>query len=45
MAGPGRERVREQVGRYARARAAGNLDGLLDVLDQDATWCMPPMPA
>ncbi len=41
----GDARVRDLVGRYTRALAAGDVDGLLDLLDEDATWSMPPMPA
>ena len=41
----GDERVRDLVSRYARAFEAADLDGLLALLDEDATWSMPPMPA
>jgi RNA polymerase sigma-70 factor, ECF subfamily len=41
----GDAKVRDLVGRYARAMAAGDVDGVLDVLADDATWSMPPMPA
>ena len=41
----GDERVRDLVARYARALAAGDVDGILALLDEDATWSMPPMPS
>jgi RNA polymerase sigma-70 factor (ECF subfamily) len=41
----GDARVRDLVARYARAMETADLDGLLDLLDEDATWSMPPMPS
>ena len=41
----GDAKVRDLVGRYARAMGAGDVDGVLAVLADDATWAMPPMPA
>jgi RNA polymerase sigma-70 factor (ECF subfamily) len=41
----GDERVRDLVTRYARALETADVDGLLALLDEDATWAMPPMPA
>jgi RNA polymerase sigma-70 factor, ECF subfamily len=41
----GDERVRDLVTRYAQAFAAADIEGLLALLDEDATWAMPPMPA
>jgi RNA polymerase sigma-70 factor, ECF subfamily len=40
----GDARVRDLVARYARAMETADLDALLDLLDEDATWSMPPMP-
>lgn len=41
----GDRRVRDLVARYARALSSGDVDGLLALLDEDATWSMPPMPS
>jgi len=41
----GDERVRDLVTRYAQAFEAADIEGLLALLDEDATWAMPPMPA
>jgi RNA polymerase sigma-70 factor (ECF subfamily) len=41
----GEARVRDLVARYARAMETADLDALLDLLDEDATWSMPPMPS
>jgi RNA polymerase sigma-70 factor (ECF subfamily) len=41
----GDERVRDLVTRYARAIETADVDGLLALLSEDATWAMPPMPA
>ncbi|HET6952968.1 MAG TPA: sigma-70 family RNA polymerase sigma factor [Acidimicrobiales bacterium] len=41
----GEGRVRELVSRYARALAERDVPALLELLHDDATWCMPPMPA
>jgi RNA polymerase sigma-70 factor (ECF subfamily) len=41
----GDDRVRDLVTRYARALETADVDGLLALLDEDATWAMPPMPA
>jgi RNA polymerase sigma-70 factor, ECF subfamily len=40
----GDHRVRSLVERYARATEEGDVDALLELIDEDATWCMPPMP-
>jgi RNA polymerase sigma-70 factor, ECF subfamily len=40
----GDARVRDLVARYARAMETADVDALLDLLDEDATWSMPPMP-
>jgi RNA polymerase sigma-70 factor (ECF subfamily) len=41
----GEAKVRELVEGYAAALADGDVEALLVLLHQDATWCMPPMPA
>ena len=41
----GDERVHELVTGYAQAMKAGDVDALLTLFHQDATWCMPPQPA
>jgi RNA polymerase sigma-70 factor (ECF subfamily) len=38
----GDARVRELVERYTAALHAGNVDGMIALLAQDATWTMPP---
>jgi RNA polymerase sigma-70 factor, ECF subfamily len=40
----GDDRVRDLVTRYAQAFEAADIEGLLALLDEDATWAMPPMP-
>jgi RNA polymerase sigma-70 factor (ECF subfamily) len=37
--------VRELAQRYARAIEQGDIDTLLSMLTEDATWTMPPLPA
>ena len=41
----GDDRVRDLVTRYAQAFEAADIEGLLALLTEDATWSMPPMPA
>jgi RNA polymerase sigma-70 factor, ECF subfamily len=41
----GDERVRDIVTRYAQAFETADIDGLLALMAEDATWSMPPMPA
>jgi RNA polymerase sigma-70 factor, ECF subfamily len=41
----GEQRVHALVRGYARAVEVGDIDALLALFHQDATWCMPPMPA
>ena len=40
----GDERQQELVRRYTRALEEADVDGLLDLLTEDATWSMPPSP-
>nr|WP_217924023.1 sigma-70 family RNA polymerase sigma factor [Miltoncostaea oceani] len=40
----GDERVGELADRYARALQGGDVDALLAMLTEDATWSMPPLP-
>jgi RNA polymerase sigma-70 factor (ECF subfamily) len=40
----GDTRQRQLVERYSRAMAEGNVDGVLALLSEDATWAMPPIP-
>src|SRR5205823_14844739 len=40
----GDARIRDLVARYSDAIERADLDGLLALLTEDATWSMPPMP-
>jgi RNA polymerase sigma-70 factor, ECF subfamily len=40
----GDERIRELVAQYADAMERADLDAILALLTEDATWSMPPMP-
>jgi RNA polymerase sigma-70 factor (ECF subfamily) len=40
----GDPRVASIAARYADALESGDVDALLAMLTEDATWCMPPMP-
>jgi RNA polymerase sigma-70 factor (ECF subfamily) len=40
----GDERLASIAARYADALETGDVDALLGMLTEDATWCMPPMP-
>ena len=40
----GDERLGEIVERYSEALEQGDVDALLDMLTEDATWSMPPLP-
>jgi RNA polymerase sigma-70 factor (ECF subfamily) len=40
----GDERLASIAARYADALETGDVDALLAMLTEDATWCMPPMP-
>ena len=39
----GDERLRELVERYMAALEAADVEAMLDMLTEDATWCMPPL--
>jgi RNA polymerase sigma-70 factor, ECF subfamily len=41
----GDERLRELVGRYMQALEQGDIDTVVAMLTDDATWSMPPAPA
>jgi RNA polymerase sigma-70 factor (ECF subfamily) len=45
LAALGERGQRELVQRYTRALADADLDGLLALLTEDATWSMPPLPS
>ncbi|MEV0455019.1 sigma-70 family RNA polymerase sigma factor [Catellatospora methionotrophica] len=40
----GDARVRDMVGRFARALERGDADALITLLVEDVTWSMPPLP-
>jgi len=40
----GDDRLASVAARYADALETGDVDALLALLTEDATWCMPPMP-
>jgi RNA polymerase sigma-70 factor, ECF subfamily len=39
----GDERLRDLVERYMAALEAADVEAMLDMLTEDATWCMPPL--
>jgi RNA polymerase sigma-70 factor, ECF subfamily len=41
----GDEKLRELVGDYMDAMAAGDVERVVDMLSEDAVWSMPPVPA
>lgn len=43
LAEVGDERVRASVSRYVEAMDRGDVDGVVALLSQDATWSMPPL--
>jgi RNA polymerase sigma-70 factor (ECF subfamily) len=45
VAALGDDKVRDLVGRYTQALQEADVDGMLALLHEDATWSMPPLPA